>query len=409
MSDGDEGLWFDEGLDDFSPHYHDTSHGPDALDVGVLFGIGGYFLDRQADRIVDGVNAKQGGGGVATIPHEPRTAINAADDNKGEELTWEEFIGQENLKRQLRTHIESAKIRGVALEHTLLASGRPGVGKTTMGRIIAQEMGGGFFMLVPPFHRDALNEAVCQLEDGDILFIDEIHKLADHGKAQAENLLHIMEDGALYLDWGRVPLNDITIIGATTDADKLPETIIDRFMIKPHFEDYSPDDLIEITRRFEKDQNLFLPMALRRSIAEASRRTPRVIRELVIACRDLILPRLRDHGLDLNHPPLDVFLDYGDVYPEPDDLLEFKSLTREGLTPVHREYITGIYRSFGRTTTEGERVYVAGEMSLVTMMRMPKQGLARIERELIELGLVDRTPQGRQLTAKGIQKAREWA
>lgn len=402
MSDGDEALWDDWG----DPHVdiNIDSVGPDAADVGTMFGIGAYFLDRQTDQIVEALEGLRPP--PPPPPPPPPVTINAASD-LDEHLTWDEFIGQENLKHQLRVHIESAKTRGVALEHTLLASGRPGVGKTTMARIIAQEMGGGFFMLVPPFHREALYAAVLELKEHDILFIDEIHKLADHGKAQAENLLHIMEDRALYLPEGKWYLNDITIIGATTDADKLPETIIDRFTIKPHYEEYSRNDLVHICARFEREHGLHFPFELRLAIANASRRTPRVIRELVIAVRDMTVKKLSDAGA-LDKHPLDIVREHRDLFPTPAQLLEFKSMTPEGLTPTHREYITGIYRAFGRTTKEGERIYVAGEMSLVTMMRMPKQGLARVERELIEAGLIDRTPQGRKLTPRGIKMAREW-
>ena len=401
--DGDEALWGDWGEGDVNVTVE--SQGPDAVDVGVLFGLGAYFLDRQADRIVDGLSQPQEV--IQTPVEEEHATINAASD-LDDHLTWDDFVGQENLKRQLRVHIESAQARGVALEHTLLASGRPGVGKTTMARIIAQEMGGGFFMLVPPFHRTALNEAAMTCEDGDILFIDEIHKLADHGKSQAENLLHIMEDKALYLPMGKIYLSDFTLIGATTDADKLPETIIDRFTVKPHFEEYSEQELIDICYRFEKDYEIFIPLDLRIAIARASRKTPRVIRELTIAVRDLIVPEIKRQGLE-DEPPIKILQHHRELFPSPKELLEFKSMTPEGLTPVHREYITGIYRAFGRTTADGERVYVAGEMSLVTMMRMPKQGLARVERELIETGLIDRTPQGRKLTPRGIKMAQRWA
>jgi holliday junction DNA helicase RuvB len=386
-------------MDDDDIFFMDGPGGFDAVDVGVTFGLAGALMDHQTNRLLDA----QQQGHCHPAPPRPVT-INAAPDDDDDELTWDDFVGQENLKRRLRIHINSAKARGVALDHTLLASGRPGVGKTTMGKIIAQEMGGQFFMLVPPFHRDALHDAVRVLEDGDVLFIDEIHKLADHGKAQAENLLHIMEERALYLPEGVVKLADFTLVGATTDADKLPETIIDRFRVKPHYEEYSHDELRRIVRRFEKVDGLFIPMALRETITHASRKTPRVIGELVVATRDLIfslnelpsgMPNTLDEKMEL-------------TYPSGAYLLEFMSLTPEGLTPVHREYITGIYRAFGRDTDNG-RVYVAGEMSLVTMMRMPKQGLARLERELIELGFVDRTPQGRKLTPKGVAAARKWS
>lgn len=383
MTDGDDIFMDDIGFD--------------AWDVGTVAGIAGVLLDGHARKITDGQQVTHD-----HHHHEEERAVTVnAAPHKGEDLTWDQFIGQESLKQQLRIHIQSAKHRGVALEHVLLASGRPGVGKTTMGKIISQEMGGEFFMMVPPFHRDALIDAALELGDGDILFIDEIHKLADHGPAQAENLLHLMEEKAVYTPSGRVQLADITIIGATTDADKLPETIIDRFPIKPHFEEYSYFELLLISNRFEQEHDIELPPDVKGAIAKASRNTPRVIRELVIAARDLII--------DLNGGLPQTFDERTQsLYPTPRRLLNFKGLTPDGLTPTHRDYITGIYRAFGRTTNEGERIYVAGEMSLVTMMRMPKRGLARLERELIELGYIDRTPQGRQLTQKGVAAARKW-
>lgn len=300
---------------------------------------------------------------------------------------WDSFVGQGPLKNQLRISIESALCRFAPLEHTLLASGMPGVGKTTLARLIAKEMGVGLKMLVPPFHADSLVEMAKSLQFADVLFIDEIHKLADHGPAAAENLLHLMEERRIYTDEGVIEVEPFTLIGATTDADKLPEPVVDRFVNKPYFQAYSDQDMVRITYNFSQKFGVDLRPETMVAIAKASRRTPRVSRELVLGARDLTLW--------LERPP------------HPHELLEFKEMTPDGMTRQHRAYLSAMYRFFGRTTKDGTVLYVAGESSLRSILRETKQGVARLERFLIEQGLLDRSPQGRRLTPRGIEVARQ--
>ena len=214
------------------------------------------------------------------------------------------------------------------------------------------------------------------------------HKLADHGKAAAENLLHMLEERRLYLDDGVVDLNEITIIGATTDADKLPETVIDRFPIKPFFQPYSVIELAEITAQFEGMHDIELDFETTIGIAQACRGTPRVARELVVAARDLYYAYY--------------------TLPTISELLDFKEVDPDGMTRQHKAYIMSVYMHFGRTTADGQTLYIAGEHAMRSILRETKDGLYRLERFLMEQGFLDRSPQGRRLTPKGVHAARAY-
>lgn len=376
----------------------------DALQAGAAYALLGHLADEHAEKVRQNVDVHvtvtseappedQGAPAVVVAPREGGDWI---DEMVAEGLwrdRWDVFVGQEAIKEQLRVHTASAKRRGTALDHVLLASGRPGIGKTHLARIIADVMGVRLVMFVPPFSLSSLHEALRGLEDGECIFLDEVHKLADHGARGAEILLHILEERRLYIDGETIDLADITLIAATTDADKLPETIIDRFPIKPYFEEYGYWDLFQITVNFwvqfkVPNDNHERHTALQETITEACRGTPRVARELVVACRDLAVAKGR--------------------LPSPGELLEFKQLDPDGMTRKHKEYITGLYRFFPKEAREGGIEYVAGEASLMQLLRENKPGLARLERFLIERGLVDRTPRGRRLTGRGVQRAREW-
>lgn len=315
--------------------------------------------------------------------------INAAATSAPEYVKdWDSYVGQAPMKSQLKIHIDATIQRWGTLDHILLASGMPGVGKTTLARLIAKEMGGRLTMLVPPFSKTALYDAAMQMENGEFLFIDEIHKLADHGPAAAENLLHILEEGCLYLEGGVHKLQEFTVIGATTDADKLPETIVDRFSIKPFFQPYSLSDLVKITKNFADYFCITVPSATMVAIAKACRGTPRIARELVIAVRDL-------QGAT-------------GEWCTPARLYEFKEIEPDGTTRQHKAYLKAMFQFFGREEADGSWSYTAGEASMMSLLRENKQGIARLERFLIETGLLDRTPRGRRLTPLGETKARQY-
>jgi len=312
---------------------------------------------------------------------------------------WDEYIGQDPLKRRLMITMAAAQADGRRFPHTLFASGYPGVGKTTAARLVAATMDVPIIELVPPFNVYTLVEAAMKLPDHGILFIDEIHKLADSGKRGSEILLKVLEEGVAFTPDGQIhQLPDITVIGATTDRDKLPEPVLDRFKVKPYFQAYSDEELARIAIQFafrHKAQEHVDPM-MAAHIAMACRGTPRVIEEMIEAARDLsrAMTRMGKHTQPVNATPYEV-LEYLEVEPD-------------GLTRTHIHYLTALYKYYGRATKDGGIEYVAGQATMLNILRETTQGIQRIERFLVERGLINQTPRGRALTEAGIERAMEF-
>lgn len=372
--------------------------GFDAMDAGTAYALFRHGQDRQTARLLQGM-----GGGSPELqvdvhvhqddPADLARPVNALDfSTVAMPETWDDYIGQEPLKQQLAVKIAAAKARGAALGHVLLASGYPGVGKTTMARLIAKTMGVDIYELVPPFNIRTLVEAALQLRDHDVLFIDEIHKLADNGKGGAEILLKVLEDKVAFMPDGEViPLADITVVGATTDAGKLPETVVHRFKLRPYFQRYSWAELSKIAVKFayRHDAEDVVDDDLAVKIAAACRSTPRIIEEMVESARDM--------DLAFGRPPT------------PAELLAFLEVEPDGLTRTHIHYITALRQYFGREAPRGEGwEFIVGEAAIQQILRETKSGLQYIEAFLVERGLIDRTPRGRRLTALGIGRAEEF-
>lgn len=369
---GDDDLGFEEAL---------------AFGTGYAFMRAG--LDAQTRDIVSAINDLRPEE-VELDPPEPEPEpINALDYIADQMPEWDDYIGQEPLKNQVLVYIKDAQARKVALPHVLLASGYPGVGKTTMARLIASALNVNIVELVPPFKIETIVKAAQELSDKDILFIDEIHKLTDGvGARGAEVLLKVLEDKVAYLpDGSVVQLPDITVIGATTDRDKLPETVVDRFKVKPYFQAYSLAELGRITIHFafRLRSEDYVTDELALAIAQACRSTPRIIEEMVMATRALS----SSYGRNCT----------------PEELLEFLEVEPDGLTRTHLHYLTAMRQYFGRETKDGDYEYIVGEAAIMQILRETKQGIGRIERFLVERGLIDRTPRGRRLTPLGIARA----
>jgi holliday junction DNA helicase RuvB len=391
-------------MDDFDDGHDGHHDGFGALDAGIMYGLYRHGQDRQNQQLIQAMNH------LVASREDPEITVEVNLPDDGEDQpgiepinnvdystdplpnSWADLIGQVALKEELRTHIAAAKNMGEALPHVLLASGYAGVGKTTVARMIAKAMGRKYVELVPPFNIYTLVDAAEELEDHDVLGIDEIHKLADSGKRGAEILLKILEDKVAYLpDGDVVRLNDITIVGATTDRDKLPETVLDRFEIEPFFSPYSDAELVKIVVKFAYrykaenyvDEDLAITMAL------ASRGTPRVIKKYVLAARAIALGK--------GHTPTSR------------ELLAFLEVEPDGMTRTHIHYITALRQYFAREKPKGGGFeYVIGAPAIQQILRETPDGLGRIERFLIEQGLLDRTPRGRRLTDRGIARAEQF-
>lgn len=370
-----------------------------ALEAGAAYAMYRHGQDEQTAELLDGMQGASGELQIDVHVHEREERARPIEplDFSTVDMPkdWDSYVGQEPMKQQLAVKIASANARGEALDHILLASGYPGVGKTTMARLIAKTLGPevSIYEMVPPFNIQTLVEAVLKLRDRDILFIDEIHKLSDGGQRGAEILLKIMEDRTAYMPDGRViPLAQFTVIGATTDKGKLPETVVTRFKGgEPFFQPYSWVELSRIAIQFaaRHDSLHVVDDRLAVDIAAASRATPRIIENMVLAARDMTLA--------FGRPPLT------------QELLTFLEVEPDGLTRTHIHYITAMRQYFAREAPRGEGIeFIVGEAAIQQILRETKTGIQRVEAFLVERGLIDRTPRGRRLTERGIARAEEF-
>ncbi len=206
--------------------------------------------------------------------------------------TLDQFVGQAKAKQNLRVFIEAAKARGEALDHVLFA-GPPGLGKTTLAQIMSRELGVNFKATSGPVIAKAgdLAALLTNLEDRDVLFIDEIHRL---NPAVEEILYPAMEDFQLDLIIGegpaarsvRIDLAKFTLIGATTRTGLLTTPLRDRFGIPVRLDFYNEDELLEIVKRGARVMQVSVSEDGAREIAKRSRGTPRIAGRLLRRVRD---------------------------------------------------------------------------------------------------------------------------
>lgn len=313
------------------------------------------------------------------------------DDDSDEQIVeitlrpqrFDEYVGQERLKKNLKLAIEAAKKRGEPIDHVLLY-GPPGLGKTTMASVIANEMGAGLRITAGPAIEKAgdLASILTNLADGDILFIDEIHRLS---RVVEEVLYSAMEDFKLDIVIGKGPaarsvrldLPKFTVIGATTRTGSLAAPLRDRFGHMYRLEFYTPTEIEKIITRSAKILNSRINTDSASMLSTRARLTPRIANRL--------LKRVRDYA-DVNGDGIidTIMTEKALAMMEVDEL---------GLDPADRQMLLSIIENYGDKP-----------VGLSTIAALTGDEQATIEDfyepYLMQIGFIERTPRGRLVTPK---------
>lgn len=298
---------------------------------------------------------------------------------------WDNVIGQQSAKEELRAACFSARLRQTRLDHILIAAGAHGVGKTALAKNVAFDIGTGIVEVQGIITEEEFIAILSGMEENDVLFWGEFHRAVAGGKAKVEYLLSYLQDGIVMTSRGPVVLPLVTIMADTTDAQRISETILSRFKIRPVIEAYSEFEGAQIASLMAKQHLSTQPLVQPNletclEIAKAANCNPREIDTLLVRLRDAALARYASFD---SHGHYDL-----------DKALEWAGVTPDGLTRLAQDYLVVLL-----TTYKGR----AGELSIAKALGEPAPP-RHTEKLLLQKGLIRIGGRGRELTEDGIDR-----
>ncbi len=300
--------------------------------------------------------------------------------------TLENYVGQTNVVKTLKLFLSAVKNRGEATEH-ILFYGPPGIGKTTLSYIIANELKGNIKVTsgAAVSKTGDLAAILTNLKDNDVLFIDEIHRLP---KSVEEMLYPVIEEYFLDIIIGkgpsartvRLPIPKITIVGATTKLALLSAPLRDRFGLVMRLDYYTDSEMQEIIRRSAKLMNIAIAHDAVWEISKRARKTPRIANRILKRARDLVEVH--------KHKAIDKSVI--------DKLFELLEIDDAGLTDIDKQYLETIAVKFQNSPIGVETISSALSEDRRTIEEF-------IEPYLLQTGFIKKTPRGRVVTPKGMK------